>query len=153
MFSSFLFHCDQHTRIYRHTINETILMNLGRECTPFSACSAVVGGGSDFIESQNYIMVWVGRDLLKIIQDNSPVGRDIFLQIRLLEVPSDLTLNTSNDGASTPSLGNLFQCLTSLIIKKILHMSNLNLPCSSVIQLLLVLPLQALVKNLSLSFL
>ncbi|KAK4811172.1 hypothetical protein QYF61_019803 [Mycteria americana] len=40
-------------------------------------------------------------------------------RIRLLKAPSNLTLNTSNDGASTTSLGNLFQCLTTLILKTI----------------------------------
>ncbi|KAK4831309.1 hypothetical protein QYF61_016798 [Mycteria americana] len=42
------------------------------------------------------------------------MGRDIFNQIRLLRAPSNLTLNVSRDGASTTSLGNLGQCLTTL---------------------------------------
>ena len=45
------------------------------------------------------------------------MGKDIFHYIRLIKAPSNLTLNTSNDGASTTSLGNLFQCLTTLILK------------------------------------
>ncbi|KAK4811013.1 LOW QUALITY PROTEIN: hypothetical protein QYF61_015717 [Mycteria americana] len=40
-------------------------------------------------------------------------------KIRLLKAPSNLTLNVSRDGASTTSLGNLFQCFTTLIFKTI----------------------------------
>ncbi|KAK4816953.1 hypothetical protein QYF61_025776, partial [Mycteria americana] len=43
------------------------------------------------------------------------MSRDIFNQIRLLRAPSNLTLNVSRDGASATSLGNLFQCLTTLM--------------------------------------
>jgi len=39
-----------------------------------------------------------------------------------------LTLNTCRDGAFTTSLGNLFQCLITLIVKNFFHVSNLNLP-------------------------
>ncbi|KAK4814017.1 hypothetical protein QYF61_004647 [Mycteria americana] len=41
-------------------------------------------------------------------------SRDIFNQIRLLRAPSSLALSVSRDGASTTSLGNLGQCLTTL---------------------------------------
>ena len=37
---------------------------------------------------------------------------------QVLSAPSSLTLNISRDRASTTSLGNLFQCLTTLIAKK-----------------------------------
>ncbi|KAK4824741.1 hypothetical protein QYF61_018213 [Mycteria americana] len=43
----------------------------------------------------------------------------IYTKIRLLKAPSSLTLNVSRDRASTTSLGNLFQCLTTLIFKTI----------------------------------
>ena len=36
-----------------------------------------------------------------------------------------------HDGASTASLGNLFQCVTTLCVKNFLLISNLNLPCLS----------------------
>ncbi|KAK4826701.1 hypothetical protein QYF61_010916 [Mycteria americana] len=36
---------------------------------------------------------------------------------RLLKAPSNLALNISRDGASTTSLGNLVQCLSTLIVK------------------------------------
>ena len=40
--------------------------------------------------------------------------------------------NTSRDGDSTTSLGSLFQCLTTLSVKKFFWRSNLNLPwCNS----------------------
>ena len=37
-------------------------------------------------------------------------------------------LNTSGDGDSTTSLGNLFQCITTLSEKKVFLTSNMNLP-------------------------
>jgi len=39
------------------------------------------------------------------------MGKDTFHYTRLLKAPSNLALNTSMEGASTASLGNLFQCL------------------------------------------
>ena len=36
--------------------------------------------------------------------------------------------NTSRDGDSTPALSSLFQCLTTLSVKKFFLISNLNLP-------------------------
>jgi len=38
----------------------------------------------------------------------------------LLKDPSDLALNSSREGAATASLGNLFCCLATFIIKTIL---------------------------------
>ena len=49
----------------------------------------------------------------------------------LPRAPSSLALNASRDGASTTSLGNLFQCITTLWVKNFLLISNLNLPCLS----------------------
>ena len=43
------------------------------------------------------------------------VSRDIFNRIRLLRVPSNLSWKVPRDGASTTSLGNPFQCFTTLI--------------------------------------
>ncbi|KAK4822069.1 hypothetical protein QYF61_009330 [Mycteria americana] len=62
--------------------------------------------------------------------------------------PSNLTLNVSRDGASTTSLGNLSQCLTTLIVKFFLKYS-LNLPSLSLRPLLLFLSQQALLKLLA----
>ncbi|KAK4826819.1 hypothetical protein QYF61_011627 [Mycteria americana] len=62
----------------------------------------------------------------------------------LLKALSNLTLNV----ASTTSLSNLVQCLTTLIVKNVFLMSILTLPSVSLKLLPLVLLLQALVKIL-----
>jgi len=46
-----------------------------------------------------------------------------------LSTTSKRFLNTSRDGDSTTSLGSLFQCLTTLSVKKCFLISRLNLPC------------------------
>jgi len=38
-------------------------------------------------------------------------------------------LNTARNGDSTVSLGSLFQCLTTFLLKKVFLISNLKLPC------------------------
>ncbi|KAK4812466.1 LOW QUALITY PROTEIN: hypothetical protein QYF61_026459 [Mycteria americana] len=76
-------------------------------------------------------------------------SRDSFNQIRLLRARSNLTLNVARDGASTASLGNLGQCLTTLIVKNFFLKSSLNLPSLSLKPLLLVLSQQALLKILA----
>uniref|UniRef100_A0A8C3SQ49 Uncharacterized protein n=1 Tax=Chelydra serpentina TaxID=8475 RepID=A0A8C3SQ49_CHESE len=48
-------------------------------------------------------------------------------------------LKTSKEGDSTTSLGNPFQCFTTLLVKKFFLMSNLNLPLCNLRPLLLVL--------------
>jgi len=73
-------------------------------------------------------------------------------QIRLLRAPSRLALHVSEDEASTTSLGNLFQCLITLILKS-LFLFNLNLPSSSLKPFPLVLSQQTLLKSLSPSLL
>jgi len=81
------------------------------------------------------------------------MSRDLFNQVRLLRAPSNLTLNVSMDGASATSLGSLFQCFTTLIVKDFFVVSNLNLLSFSFKPLSLVLSEQALLKSLSPSFL
>jgi len=61
-------------------------------------------------------------------------------------------LNVSRDGASTASLGNPFQCFTTLIVKNFFLISSLNLPCFSLKPLPLILSLLSLLKRLSPSF-
>jgi len=56
-------------------------------------------------------------------------------------------------GASTASLGNLCQCLTTLMVKNFFLISSLNLPSFSLEPFPLVLSLHSLVKSPSLSFL
>jgi len=80
------------------------------------------------------------------------MGRDTFYQNRLLKAPSSLALNTSREGTSTASLGNLCQCLTTLIVKNFFFISHLNLPFFSLKPLPLVLSLHALVKKSLSSF-
>ena len=46
---------------------------------------------------------------------------------QVLRAPSSLTLGVCRDGAPTTSLGNLCQCITTLIVKNLSHTSNLNL--------------------------
>ena len=43
---------------------------------------------------------------------------------RLPRATSSLALNACRDGASTASLGNLFQCVTTLCVKKFYAHSN-----------------------------
>ena len=43
------------------------------------------------------------------------MDRDTFHETRLLKALSNLALNTARDRAPAASLGNLFQCLTTLI--------------------------------------
>ena len=75
------------------------------------------------------------------------MGRDIFHQPRVLQVPSNLALSTAGEEAATASLGNLGQGLTTFIVKNFFLLSNLNLPSFKLKPLPLVLSLHALVKN------
>ena len=45
------------------------------------------------------------------------MNRDTYISVRLLKALSSLILNVSKDRASTTSLGNLLQCLTTLAVK------------------------------------
>ena len=56
-------------------------------------------------------------------------------------------------GASTASLGNLFQCLTNTTVKNFFLISSLNLPSFSLKPLPLVLSLPALIRSPSPAFL
>jgi len=66
-------------------------------------------------------MIWVGRDLKDHLVPTPPtpgMGNDTFHQTRLLKAPFNLALNCAREGAATASLGNLYQCLTTLTVKK-----------------------------------
>jgi len=67
----------------------------------------------------------------------------------VLRALSNLVLNVSRDGASTTSLGNPFQCFTTLTVKNFFLISSPNLPCFSLKPLPLVLSLLSLLKRLS----
>lgn len=66
-----------------------------------------------------------------------------------LKAPPNLALNTFRDGASTISLGSLFLCLTTLVVKNFFLVSNQNLPSFSLKPLLLALLLHSLSDSLS----
>ena len=68
-------------------------------------------------------------------------------QTRLPRATCSLALNASRDGASTASLGNLFQCVTTLCVKNFLLLSNLNLSRLSLKPFPLVLSLSTLVNR------
>lgn len=73
--------------------------------------------------------------------------RDIFNEIRLLSSLSNLTLTVSRDGRSTTSLGNWFQCSTTLIIIIFFLIPNLNVLSFSLKPFPPVLSQQALLKK------
>jgi len=75
------------------------------------------------------------------------MSRNLFHQPRLLRAPSNLVLNPAREGADTASLGNLFQCFTTLMVKNFFRMSRLNLPSFSLEPFPLVLTLHTLVKS------
>jgi len=73
-------------------------------------------------------MVWVGRDLIEHLVPTPCHGQGHFRQTRLLKDPSNMALNTSSDVTLTASLGNLVQCLTTLVVKNFFLLSNVKLP-------------------------
>ena len=62
------------------------------------------------------IIEWIGLEgTLKPIHPQCPaMGRVATHQLRLPRAPSNLALSTTRDGAPTPSLVSLFQCLNAL---------------------------------------
>ena len=105
-------------------------------------------------DSQNHRMARVERDFKDHLVPTPPaLSRDVFHQTRLLRAPSNLALNTAREGAATASLGNLFQCFTTLMLKNFFQTSNLNLPSFSLQPFPLVLSLHTLVISPSPSFL
>lgn len=56
----------------------------------------------------------IGRDLKNPLVPTPAASRDTFHWTRVLTGPSSLAWSTSRDGASTPSLGCLWQCLYTL---------------------------------------
>ena len=80
------------------------------------------------------------------------MNRGMHSYIRLPRAWSNLTLKVSREGASTTSLSNLFQCLTTLTVKDFFLISNLYLPSLSLKPFPLVLLPHTLLKSLSPSF-
>ena len=75
-------------------------------------------------------MVWVGRDLKDHLVQPPCHGQEHLSLDQASERFSNLTLNMSSDGAPATSLGNMFHCLTTLVIKKFFLILNVNLPFS-----------------------
>lgn len=73
-------------------------------------------------------MIWVGMYLRVHLVPAPRHEQECHHWIRLPRTSSNLVLNTFRYGASTASLGNLFQCLSILIAKNFLLTSDLNLP-------------------------
>jgi len=83
--------------------------------------------------SLHKIIEWPGLKRTTIINwfQSPAMCRVTNHQPRLPRATSSLALNASRSGASTTSLGNLFQCVTTLCVKNFFLISNLNLPCLS----------------------
>ena len=100
------------------------------------------------VESKNHRIAWVEKDHNDPPSFNPPAMCGVTNhQTRLPRATSSLALNASRDGASTTSLGNLFQCVTTLCVKNFLLISNLNLPCLSLKPFPLVLSLSTCGQN------
>jgi len=97
-------------------------------------------------------MAWVEKGCSDHVVSTPPaMCRVANHQTRLPRATSSLALNASGDGASTTSLGNLFQCVTTICVKNFLLISNLNLPYLSLKLFPLVLSLSTFVNSHSLS--
>ena len=86
------------------------------------------------------IIGWCGLEGTFKIQFQSPaIGRDTSHQIELFKAPFSLALNAYREGTLKTSLGNLFQCLTTLTVNSFFLISSLNLPSSNLKPFLLIL--------------
>jgi len=93
------------------------------------------------------------KEPLKVTQSICPaVSRDTYSWSGCSEPSSSLTLDVSRDGASTTSLGNLCQCLTTITAKNLFLISKLNLTSISLKPLPLVISQQTLLESLPPSF-
>ena len=81
---------------------------------------------------ENHRIVWVGRDLQRSLSPTPLqwMGTPTAQSGAQSHLPS-FTLDVSRDEASTGSLGNIVQCLTTLIVKNFFLISSLNLPSST----------------------
>jgi len=75
-------------------------------------------------------MVWVGRDLKDHLIPIPLPWAGTLPPDQGAQTPSNLALNTAREWASTASLDNLHQCLTTLILKNFCLIPNLNVPPS-----------------------
>jgi len=91
-------------------------------------------------------MLWGGRDLRRPSSPN-PRSEQGHQLDQGAQSPPNLAWDVPRDGASTASLGNLCQGLTTLIVKNFFLIATLNLPSLSLKPLPLVLSQQALQKS------
>lgn len=91
--------------------------------------------------SQNHRTVWLEGTFKDLCNEQGNLQLDPVAQC-----PSNLTLSLSKDGASTTSLCNLFQCVTTCIIKELFPISSVNLQSFSLKRLPLVLSQKSLLK-------
>ena len=95
-------------------------------------------------------MAWVEKDHNDYrVSTPHAICRVTNHQTKLPRATSSLAFYASRDGASTTSLGNLFQCVTTIFVKNFLLISNQNLPCPSLKPFPLVLLLSTLINNRS----
>ena len=98
------------------------------------------------VESQNERIIQVGRNLQRS-SGLRPCHEQGHLQFyQTAQSPVSLTLKVFRDGASTISLGNMFQCLTTIILKHFFLISNLDPFSFSLKAFPLALSQQALLK-------
>ena len=107
---------------------------------------------SKFKVLQNHRILRVGRDLWGP-SSSTPLQWAGTPQIRLPRAWSIVTLNVFRDGASTTSLATLFQCLTTLTVKDLFLLSNINVTSLRLKSFSLTVSGQILLKSLSSSFL
>lgn len=84
--------------------------------------------GHRIIESQNHSWVGIKSSSLSSPPPPTMLQKGLLIhQIRLLKVSSRWTLKTSREEESTTSLGNLCRYLTTIIVKNVFLISDLNL--------------------------
>lgn len=123
--------------LHRHLKLQNTCLSLQTDCKTFLPWSL-----------WNHRMVSVGKSLKDHLGPAPPaMGRATFLHRRLLKAPSNMAVNTTTNGAFITSLGNLFQCFTTLNTKNFFLKSNVNPPFFSLRSLVLVLSLHAFEKS------
>ena len=105
----------------------------------------------NFIESFHRIIGCPGLKRITMIINFKPPAmcRVTNHYTRMPRATSSLALNASRNGASTTSMGNSFQCFTTLCVKNFLLISNLNLPYLNLKSFLLILSLSTLENSRS----
>lgn len=70
------------------------------------------------LEPQNHRMVWIGRDFKDPFKPPCHGQRQLLKNLHQVpQSPIQIGFEHSRDGAPTASLGNMFQCVTTFIVK------------------------------------